>query len=266
MNLLKIASWNVNSIRIRLKLLALLIEQHAPDIICLQETKVENSLFPTLKPLGYNYTYINGQKSYNGMAIISKLPLKMLDHKHFVNKDSRDIAVQIKDIIIHNLYVPAGGDIPDPELNPKFAHKLDYLDSLYEHFLNIDKSEKHLSEKHLVVGDLNVAPLECDVWSHKQLLNIVSHTEIEVNKFNKWIHSAKLTDLPRLFIPAPEKLYSWWSYRNIDYKKSNRGRRLDHALACQALTPQIQNAYYLPEFRSCDSPSDHVPLIVEIKI
>ncbi len=112
-------------------------------------------------------------------------------------------------ITVHNFYVPAGGDIPDPALNPKFAHKLAFLDEMRE--AAILRPAK--SERAILVGDLNVAPLEHDVWSHKQMLRVVSHTPIEVEKLNAARNAGGWIDSMRELTPEPQKLYTWWSYR-----------------------------------------------------
>ena len=132
---MKITTWNINSVRLRLPSLARLIKETSPDIICLQETKVRNELFPAqnLEALGYPYQAISGMKGYNGVAIISKQPLLKINVKEWCNKaDCRHIFASVNEknigpIIIHNFYVPAGGDIPDQTKNVKFAHKLKFL-------------------------------------------------------------------------------------------------------------------------------------------
>ena len=125
---------------------------------------------------------------------------------------------------LHNIYVPAGGDIPDPDANPKFAHKLQFLDELTAWFA----AERKPREKMIAVGDLNIAPLENDVWSHKQLLTVVSHTPVEVEKLGRLQEAGGFVDAVRHFVPEDQKLYTWWSYRNRDWAASDRGRRLDH--------------------------------------
>lgn len=234
--MVKIATWNINSVRIRLALLKKLTEQAKPDIICLQETKVTDDLFPLddLKAMGYTHTHFSGQKSYNGVAILSKLPLSNIYSEDFINEDKRHIAATLPDgTELHNLYIPAGGDEPDPVINPKFAHKLSFVEALTKRF----KTKHTADDKLVIVGDFNIAPLEHDVWSHKQLLKIVSHTPIELEHIEKLRESLGWIDSARVFTPDEEKLYSWWSYRNRDWKKSNRGRRLDHIW----VTPILQS-------------------------
>lgn len=258
--MIKIVSWNINSVRKRMPLIEHLIKEHDPDVICMQETKAEDHNFPSFIFSGYNHQIIDGQKSYNGVAIISKFPLKNSKINKVFNNDSRAVSADINGITLTNIYVPAGGgEEPDLSPNSKYEHKLFYLDRLGE---LVDPNAKYK----LFVGDLNVAPLEEDVWSHKQLINTVSHTEAEIIRMNKWISDYNLVDLPRLSIPKEQKLYSWWSYRNKDYRVHNRGRRLDHAYSCENLAKLVNKAYYLTEYRSYSEPSDHVPLVIEVNI
>ena len=157
-------------------------------MLCLQETKCIDDAFPRkrFKRLGYEHIALNGQKGYHGVAVISKLPFETTDIRTFCDKiDSRHISVSFgekaalaKPLVLHNFYVPAGGDIPDPALNPKFDHKLQFLDEMKA----CEPLHPRGPDRHILVGDLNVAPHENDVWSHKQLLKVVSHTPIECEK------------------------------------------------------------------------------------
>ena len=117
----------------------------------------------------------------------------------------------------------------------------------------------------IAVGDFNIAPLEHDVWSHKQLLNVVSHTPIEVEKLGKMQDALKWIDTAREFVSHDEKLYSWWSYRARDWEASNRGRRLDHIWATPALKPYLKGHDIVREARGWEKPSDHIPIITEFK-
>jgi exodeoxyribonuclease-3 len=162
---------------------------------------------------------------------------------------------------VHCVYVPAGGDIPDPEANPKFAHKLGFLDECAAWW----KGRKDKKSK-IIVGDFNVAPLENDVWSHKQMLGVVSHTPIEVEKLKAWQQAHRWVDAVRHFVPPEEKLYSWWSYRAADWDASNRGRRLDHIWVTPDLQSSLKKHHILRDARGWGpKPSDHVPVIVDIR-
>src|SRR5580692_9398927 len=177
---IKLATWNINSVRLRARLVTRFLKTHAPDVLCLQETKVPDPLFPAepFQKLGYVHQAINGQKGYHGVAILSRLPFKKTHAQAFCGKDdTRHVSVVFENgVELHNFYVPAGGDIPDPKANPKFAHKLDFLREMASYF---GKRKDKKRAPVVLVGDLNVAPLEHDVWSHKQLLDVVSHTPVE---------------------------------------------------------------------------------------
>ncbi len=262
--MISIASWNINSVRLRLDLLKNILKKHQFDIICLQETKTQDQFFPAaeLKKLGYNHLSFRGEKSYNGVAIISKLPFTNEFHWEMCDKnDKRHIAVTLENnLTIHNFYIPAGGDEPDIKINPKFAHKLDFVDEMTSRFA----AEKNLQNT-VILGDFNIAPLEHDVWSHKQLLNVVSHTPIEVEKLTKLKTSKNWLDAHRHFVNENEKLYSWWSYRARDWAASNRGRRLDHIWLTPDLKAKLQAANIYKDTRGLERPSDHAVLSISLK-
>lgn len=267
MTTFKLATWNVNSIRIRLDLLKKLIELENPDIICLQEVKAKKEDFPfvEVEALGYPNIALYGMPGYNGVAILAKEPMKDIAEQNWVGKtDARHIkAVVFDDIEINNIYIPAGGDLPDPILNLSFAHKLTFMDDISEFY------EQHKSElsakKMLLCGDFNVAPYENDVWNHKQMLKIVSHTPIEVERLNRLKASLDFVDLAREFYSEDEKLFSWWSYRNPNWETNDKGRRLDHIWVTPNLKERIISYKILKNVRKWERPSDHVPVIIEIK-
>ncbi len=263
---IQISTWNINSVRIRDHLIAAHMAETNPDIICLQETKAQDIHFPeaALRAHGFDHIAFSGEKSYNGVAILSKLPLSDVTTTDILgNGSKRHIAATLPDgTRLHNLYIPAGGDIPDPEVNPKFAEKLAFVDWL----IGWSTHEVNPREKTIIVGDFNIAPLEHDVWSHKQLLNVVSHTPPETERMSELRDSIGWIDVARHFTPAEEKLYSWWSYRNRDWKKSDRGRRLDHIWVTPALKNTLQNCTISRHARDWDSPSDHVPVTVTLEI
>jgi exodeoxyribonuclease III len=260
---MRIATWNINSVRLRLPLLQHLIKTKKPDVICLQETKTPDELFPRepLEKLGY-HLHIHGMKGYNGVAILSRDPIKNAAIHHRVGRtDCRHISGDVNGVSIHCLYIPAGGDIPDRVANDKFGHKLDLIDEVAGWFPNTYKKTKPV----LVCGDFNVAPHEHDVWSHKQLLDVVSHTPIEVEKLKAFQKSMDWVDSSREFVGADEKLYTWWSYRNQDWKKSNRGRRLDHIWVTPALKSSLHKHDVMVDARDWAQPSDHVPVVLDLK-
>ena len=261
MSTLRIATWNITSLRLRLKLLPGLIEALRPDVLCLQETKVPDDLFPMddVQALGLPHVLHWGMKGYNGVAIFSRLPITRIEAPDWCDKDdSRHIAGVLENgVTIHNFYVPAGGDIPDRDENPKFGHKLDFIAQARAHFA------ANRPSRAVLVGDLNIAPLEHDVWSHKQLLNVVSHTPIETEGLLAW-QAEGWHDAVRQFVPPSEKLYTWWSYRNRDWRASNRGRRLDHVWTTPDLTAISQEI--LVDARDWEQSSDHVPVCVEVRV
>jgi exodeoxyribonuclease-3 len=261
---MRIVTWNINSIRARLQLLKRLAEETAADVICLQETKVTDDLFPVedIAALGYHHLAIAGMKGYNGVAILSRHGFKTSTRMDWCGKsDCRHISVTFENgVELHNFYIPAGGDEPDPAINDKFAHKLEFLDQTTEWFVEHRKPERPM----ILVGDLNIAPLETDVWSHKQLLKVVSHTPVEVEKLAALQDSVAWTDAVRHIIPPEEQLYSWWSYRARDWQAADRGRRLDHVWVTDPLVKTLKTARVLKDARGWEKPSDHAPVIVDM--
>ena len=154
---------------------------------------------------------------------------------------------------------PAGGDMPDRMVNPKFGQKLDFI-------ARMTRWSEALDEPTLIVGDFNVAPLECDVWSHKALINVVSHTPIEVEALTMLQQAHGWIDIGRRFVPAPARCFTWWSYRSPDWTRNDRGRRLDHMWASPELAAHLAAHDVLEPCRMWERPSDHVPLICEIEI
>lgn len=262
---LKIATWNVNSIRIRENLLARFVNTCKPDVLCLQETKVDDPLFPhgIVRTLGFKHVVFSGEKSYNGVAILSKIPLKQTATFDMIgNGQKRHIAAELENgMQIHNFYVPAGGDIPDRSVNAKFDEKLRFVTAMQDW----SKQEVKQNNRVVIVGDFNIAPLEHDVWSSRQLRDVVSHTPIERDKLNELLSlSGGWVDAMRTLTPHEQKLYSWWSYRNKDWNASDRGRRLDHIWLTPALKSSLKSGKIIREARGFDNPSDHVPVMVEL--
>ena len=261
---MKIATWNVNSLRVRLPHLLQWLAANQPDIVALQETKVRDEEFPleACKDMGFPYIVFKGMPSYNGVCFLSKLPIASSFSHSFDGKDDcRHLSVNINGINLHNIYIPAGGYEPDAEFNDKFAHKLRFLKELGEVFA----SSSELPNPKILLGDFNVAPLETDVWNHKQMLNVVSHTPVETNLLNSFQKAGYFIDAIRHFYPEPEHLYSWWSYRAADWQKSNRGRRLDHIWVSPDLSDCLDYATIFSAARGENRPSDHVPVLLEVK-
>jgi exodeoxyribonuclease III len=264
---MKIATWNINSVRHRIHLLTRFLREHQPDVLCLQETKVVNELFPKapLSKLGYVHQAIHGQKAYHGVAVISRLPFRKSGVQDFCREGhARHMGVSFENgVELHNFYVPAGGDIPDPTRNEKFAHKLHFLGAM-EKFFAARKESRH--QPVMLMGDLNVAPMENDVWSHKQLLDVVSHTPVETKLLGDAQAAFDWMDVTRTVVPAEEKIYSWWSYRAIDWEASDRGRRLDHVWLSPGLKHALKSHSIVKKMRGWQKASDHVPIIVELDL
>lgn len=262
---MRLITWNINSIRLRIGLLRRLVEEVRPDVVCLQETKVPDELFPLdeVRAMGFEHVLFHGMKSYNGVAILSRYPLAEARTPSWCDKsDCRHLVARLGEAEIHCLYVPAGGDIPDPDLNPKFAHKLGFLREVTSWYGETYQA----ADKVVLVGDLNIAPLETDVWSHRQLLGVVSHTPVEVEALARMQDSVAWVDAVRHFIPPSEHLYTWWSYRSADWKRNDRGRRLDHVWVTPALQERLRGAMVIREARDWPQPSDHVPVVVDLDL
>ena len=265
---LRIATWYINSLRLRLGLIGKVVDALNPDILCLQETKVPDELFPAegVAALGFEHVLFKGMKGYNGVAILSRVPLLTQDiAPDWCEKgDCRHLAALAQlpggPIEINNFYVPAGGDVPDREANPKFGHKLDFVSEATQWF-----AARSGLRRTVLVGDLNIAPMEHDVWSHKQLLDIVSHTPVETEGLNAW-RNAGFIDAVRHFVPDDQKLYTWWSYRNRDWRASNRGRRLDHIWTTPDLRAGLKGYEILQDARDWVQTSDHVPVCLEVAV
>lgn len=252
-----LATWNINSVRLRELQVSRLLGEEMPDILCLQEIKspVEKMPLEGFRALGYHHVVARGQKGYNGVAILSKLPIEDAGDRDYASLGhARHVAARLENgVTIHNFYVPAGGDIPDREQNIKFGQKLDFLTEMRDVFA----AEK--PQKSILVGDLNIAPREDDVWDHKKLLRIVSHTPIEVNHFTDVMEAGNWHDVTRADIPTG-KLFSWWSYRSPDWDAADKGRRLDHIWATGDIKASGHSSRILRATRGWEQPSDHVPV------
>ena len=255
-----ISSWNVNSVRARIENIKSYLLKYKPDILMMQEIKTEDVNFPYDDFSSMDYeSHVFGQKSYNGVAFISKIPLDKIEKKDFLKcGEARHISIVTRELTIHNFYFPTGGDIPDSNLNKKFHFKLEYIKEVENYF------NKKKPSRSILVGDLNIAPEIDDVWDHKKLLNVVSHTPIEVNQLKNLQKTGDWVDLFRKHNPKG-KYFSWWSYRSKDWKLSNKGRRLDHIWVSTDIRDST-NCYILRSVRDWDKTSDHAPVIAEFKI
>lgn len=258
-----LATWNINSVRLRADLVARLLRDEAPDVLCLQECKSPVDKIPTevFAEIGYPHIVARGQKGYNGVAILSRIPLEDAGHRDFCEKgDARHVAARLENgVTVHNFYVPAGGDEPDREKNPKFGHKLDFLTEMRDWFTSEPPTRA------VLVGDLNIAPREDDVWSHKQLLKVVSHTPVEIAHLSQTQEAGAWVDITRQDIPEGQ-LYSWWSYRARDWDAADKGRRLDHIWATPDLAPSAHGSKVLRAVRGWEKPSDHAPVMASFAL
>ncbi|MGZ3297927.1 MAG: exodeoxyribonuclease III [Asticcacaulis sp.] len=269
---LRIASWNINSVRLRIDQVARFATEHTLDVLCLQEIKCEEGQFPyeAFYAMGFPHVLVMGQKGWHGVALASKLPFDVVGVPPFCRRgEARAQSIHIDiggphPLEIWNFYIPAGGDNPDRFHNDKFDHKLEFYERMSAHLLS-----RNPDHPLLVCGDLNIAPGEFDVWSHRQMLRVVSHTPAEIEAFAVLMQAGGFHDPFRALIPEPEKIFTWWSYRAADFRKSNRGLRLDHILLNPALMQRVTTpiaARVHDTVREWERPSDHVPISVDFDI
>ncbi|MCP5088547.1 MAG: exodeoxyribonuclease III [Rhodobacteraceae bacterium] len=258
-----ICTWNINSVRLREPIVLKLLREEQPDILCLQECKSPVEKIPTenFMALGYEHMIARGQKGYNGVAILSRIPMEDAGHRDFCQKgDARHVAGRLNNgFVVHNFYVPAGGDVADREVNEKFGHKLDFLAEMKEWFSTAKP------EKSVLVGDLNIAPREDDVWDHKKLLKVVSHTPVEVKQLAETQLAGGWVDVTRQDI-TEGKLFTWWSYRARDWDLADKGRRLDHIWATSDISSKAHSSRVFRIARGWEKPSDHAPLFASFDI
>jgi exodeoxyribonuclease III len=266
---LRIASWNINSVRLRAEQVVRFAAEQEPDVVCLQEIKCQSAEFPieALAAAGLTHLRIAGQKGWHGVAIASRLPLEDAPPLDVCREGhARCVGAVVAGIEIQNFYIPAGGDIPDRAENPKFDHKLDFFERLTGEMAARDPKAPLV-----IAGDLNVAPGENDVWNHKFMSKVVSHTPPEIAAMADLKASLGFIDLAREATPEPEKLFSWWSYRAADFRASNRGLRLDHiwitpALREAAFRGGAPSARVHDDVRAWDRPSDHAPVTADLAV
>ena len=264
--MLRIATWNINSVRLRIDQVARFVAESGTDVLCLQEIKCLEDQFPraAFEEMGLPHLKIGGQKGWHGVAIASRLPLE--DSQTFqVCKlgHARCVSAQVAGIDVQNFYIPAGGDLPDRALNPKFDHKMDFYERLTAEMKTRDRQRPLV-----LAGDFNIAPGENDVWNHRFMSKVVSHTPGEVETLYRLQDAGGFADVLRDQIRDPTKLASWWSYRAKDFRKSNRGLRLDHLWTSPGLTPAVVkgSARILDTVREWERPSDHAPVVMDLDV
>ncbi|RYG85602.1 MAG: exodeoxyribonuclease III [Alphaproteobacteria bacterium] len=260
---LRLATWNINSVRLRIEQVQRFIAEQQPDVLCLQEIKCQEHEFPAqaFRDAGMPHIKISGQKGWHGVAMVSRHPIDDVAPIDACREGhARCVGGRVQGVEVHNFYVPAGGDVPDRTVNPKFDHKLNFYERLAK-----DVAVRDPKAPLIITGDLNVAPGEFDVWSHRQMSRIVSHTPIEIEAMNALRSAGQFTDIVREAVPDPQKLFSWWSYRANDFRKSNRGLRLDHiwitpGLTAASLRTGKAEARVHDDVREWERPSDHAPV------
>ena len=261
---MRIASWNINSVRLRIDLVVEFIEGNDIDVLCLQEIKCEDQHFPgeRFADAGWSHQAVRGEKSYNGVAIVSRLALDDIETFDMAGRqDARHLCALVDGRVrVDNYYVPAGGDVPDRDVNPKFGHKLDFIEDMRARYVRQRPSGR------ILVGDLNIAPLANDVWSTRQLRNVVSHTQVERDGLVELMERGGWHDAVRAHFGQDEVLYSWWSYRARDWAASDRGRRLDHIWTSTELADKVKSVEICRALRGATQPSDHVPVILDIDV
>lgn len=267
--MLRLATWNVNSVRLRAEQVLRFVREQAPDVLCLQEIKCLPDQFPreVFEQAGLPHLRISGQKGWHGVAIASRLPIEDVAAAPACREGhARCVAAKVAGIEIQNFYIPAGGDVPDRALNPKFDHKLDFYERLSR-----DMAARDPRAPLVIAGDLNIAPHENDVWNHRYMSRVVSHTPVEVEAMAALKASLGFIDVVRAAVPESEKLFSWWSYRAADFRKSNRGLRLDHlwvspGLRQAALPGGRAAARVHDDVREWERPSDHAPVSMDLAV
>lgn len=254
---MRIVTWNVNSVRMRLSQLVGWLERHRPDALCLQETKIPDDGFPRLEieAMGYSIE-THGQKGYNGVAIVSRHPMEHVA-RGFGDLDDtqkRVIAATVNGIRIMSLYVPNG----ESTQSPKYAAKLEWLD----HFLRI-LAGRHRAEEPLVLcGDFNIAPEDRDVHDPKRWRGKLLCSDPEREKFRAFLGWG-LHDAVRLKTQEGG-FYTWWDYRLNGFGR-NWGLRLDHFLISAPLASRVQEVWVDREARGQDKPSDHAPVVLDLE-
>ena len=255
---MKLATWNVNSLKVRLPHVVDWLTSAQPDVLCLQETKLEDKNFPLaeIEALGYRAAF-SGQKTYNGVALISKLEAIDIVNAipNFEDEQKRVLAATFDGVRVICVYVPNGQSLD----SDKYQYKLKWLAALRDWLA--DEIKRH--PKVALLGDYNVAPDDRDVHDPKAWEGNVLVSEPERAAFRAFL-ALGLKDSFRLF-EQPEKIYSWWDYRMMAFRR-NHGMRIDHILLSDALAPSCTSCVIDKAPRKLERPSDHTPVIAEISV
>ncbi len=261
---LRLVTWNVNSIRVRLEHLARLVRETRPDVVCLQETKVRDEDFPAarVRALGFPHLWLAGEKGYNGIAVLSRRAIVDGWRLSWCGRDDRrHAAVRLSDgLDVHVFYVPKGGHDANPEASETFAHKLAFLVEMRAWALDERRRARPLA----LLGDLNVAPLERDVWNHQRIKRYVGHTPVECERLLAVQEAGGFVDAERRFVPPDQPLYTWWGYRYPQAFAKDYGWRLDHVWLTPPLAERLRAVRVRREVRGWPRPSDHAPVVVDL--
>lgn len=256
---MKIASWNVNSLRVRLPQVLEWLESAQPDVLALQETKLRDEDFPQaeIEAAGYTVSFA-GQPTYNGVAVLSRLPLEdapVTDLPGFEDPQRRVLGIRAGDTYILDLYVPNGQEVG----SEKYAYKLAWLEKLRDWVDELEDQYPNL----VLLGDFNIAPEDRDVHDPEAWHEKVLCSTPEREAFQALLEAGQLTDSYRLF-EQPENSFSWWDYRAAGFRR-NRGLRIDHILTSPALTERCIASTIDVEPRKWERPSDHAPVMAEFR-
>ncbi|MES2887887.1 MAG: exodeoxyribonuclease III [Pseudomonadota bacterium] len=255
---MKIATWNVNSLAVRLPQVQAWLTEHQPDVLCLQETKLTDDKFPldAWSELGYQVGF-HGQKTYNGVALISRTPAEALvkNIPGFDDPQARVITATVGSVRVIGAYFP-NGQAPDSD---KFVYKMAWLQALR----NFVAAELTQHPRLVLVGDYNIAPEDRDVHDPVAWAGQIHCTPQERAHFQGMV-ALGLVDAFRLFDQAP-KSWSWWDYRNLAFRK-NQGLRIDHILVSTALRPAVKACFIDKLPRKNERPSDHAPVVVDLDL
>jgi exodeoxyribonuclease-3 len=254
---MKIATWNVNSIKVRLPQVLQWLQDNPVDVLCLQETKMTDDKFPwaEIEAAGYQVVF-SGQKTYNGVAILSKLPMTdvVKNNPRFADEQQRIIGATIDGVRVICAYVPNGQEVG----SDKYSYKLKWLDALRDWITDEEKSHDSLA----LAGDFNIAPDDRDVYDPVAWEGNILVSEPERAAF-KHLQDIGLKDAFRLF-EQPDKTYSWWDYRQLGFQK-NRGLRIDHIMLSAKLAERCTACTIDRTPRKWQQPSDHAPVVVSIQ-
>lgn len=252
---MKIATWNVNSMNVREPHVVEWLQNHDPDVLVLQEIKQVAEKFPTdaLQELGY-HSIASGQKTYNGVAVISKTPANdpVTDFPDLDDPQRRILATTIGEVRVVDLYIPNGSEVG----SEKYEYKLNWLRSLR----NFLEAEMQRHENLVVLGDFNIAPADADVYDPEKWGEAILCSPLERQALQQLIDLG-LTDVFRKF-EQPEGIFSWWDYRAAGFRR-NAGLRIDLILTSQGMTERCTASYVDKEPRAWERPSDHAPVVAE---